>query len=402
MNASRHPQAITQAARDWSNVLRRLAAPTLLLALAAGSLRADPPEPAAQPPIEVRLDAFGRTADGRQVDCYTLTSPGRLRVRVMTLGATLLTVEAPDRDGKLDHVTLYLDTLDDYLRGHPLFGSVVGRYANRIAGAKFTLDGKQHAVEANAGEHHIHGGRNGFQKLVWDAQPIFVGRSAGVELSLTSPDGDAGFPGTLRATVVYRLTTDNELVMDYTATTDKPTVVNLTNHAYWNLAGAGSGDALGHELMLAADHYLPSDAQKIPTGEIRPVEGTPMDFREPKTIGSRIKQVEGENYDHCYVLRKEPGERMWLAARVVEPRSGRVMEVFTTKPGVQLYTARPLGDRLRGGGKPYGPYHGFCLETQHYPDAPNKPNFPSPVLRPGQAYRATTMHRFSTLEQTGR
>jgi aldose 1-epimerase len=271
----------------------------------------------------------------------------------------------------------------------------VGRYANRIAGARFTLDGTEYLLEANAGRHHIHGGRRGFQRRHWDARPVRTEDSAGVELTLTSPDGDAGFPGTLRAKVVYRLTRRNELVMHYEAATDKPTVVNLTNHAYWNLAGAGSGDVLDHVMMIDADRYLPADRQKIPTGEIRSVDGTPMDFREPKTIGSRIDRVEGRNYDHCYVLNKPPGRRMALAARVVEPESGRAMEVRTTQPGMQFYTARGMSDRFGGGGKPYGPYHGFCLETQHYPDAPNRPNFPSTVLRPGETCEQTTVHRFS-------
>jgi aldose 1-epimerase len=313
----------------------------------------------------------------------------------MTYGATPISVKTPDRGGKLANVTLYLDTFDDYLRGHPLFGSVVGRYANRIAGARFTVDGSEVRLTANAGAHHIHGGRNGFHKQVWSASPVRRDGTVGVALSLTSPDGEDGYPGTLQVKVVYELNNDNALKMEYTATTDKPTVVNLTNHAYWNLAGAGSGDVLGHVLTLNADRYLPADEQKIPTGEIRGVQGTAMDFTEPHTIGSRIDQVEGSNYDHCYALNKRPDESLSLAARVVEPVSGRVMEVCTTKPGVQLYTAKGLNDRLRGGGKPYGPYHGFCLETQHFPDSPNRANFPSPVLRPGEVYHHVTIHKFS-------
>jgi aldose 1-epimerase len=333
--------------------------------------------------------------DGRKVELYTLTNRHGMEVQVITYGATLVSVKVPDRAGNVAAVTLYLDTFDEYLRGHPLFGSVVGRYANRIAGAKYTLDGAEVRLTPNAGAHHIHGGRNGFQKLVWDASPAQRDDAVGVALTLTSSDGEEGYPGKLAVRVVYELNNDNALTMDYTATTDKPTVVNLTNHAYWNLAGAGSGDVLAHLLMLNADRYLPADEQKIPTGEIRSVQGTPMDFTQPHPIGSRIEQVEGANYDHCYALNKRPDEPMSLAARVVEPVSGRVMEVFTTKPGVQLYTAKGLSDRFRAAGKPYGPYHGFCLETQHFPDSPNRANFPSPVLRPGEVYHHVTVHKFS-------
>ncbi len=378
-------------------------AATLVLAvlMLGGSCQTAPRQAAGGPAVE--RSVFGRLPDGREVHLYTLTNPGGIRATVMTWGATLTGVHAPDREGNLANVTLYLDTLEDYLKGHPLFGSVVGRYANRIAGAEFTLDGKTVEVEANAGKNHIHGGRRNVSRVLWQARPIRRDASAGVELTHTSPDGHAGFPGTLAVTVRYLVTRQDELIMEYEATTDKPTVVNLTNHAYWNLAGAGSGNVLGHRLMLNADRYLPFGEGKIPTGELAPVEGTPMDFREPTTVGARIKQVEGENYDHCYVLNKKGaprmGHRMGLAARVVEPASGRVMEVRTTQPGVQLYTAKGLGPRLKGGGKPYGPYHGLCLETQHYPDSPNRPAFPSTALRPGETYRETTIHCFRVREE---
>jgi aldose 1-epimerase len=327
----------------------------------------------------------------------------------MTYGATLLTLSAPDRRGKIEPVTLHLDTLADYVKGHPLFGSVVGRYANRIANARFAIDDVEYKLTANADPHHIHGGRgpDAFHEAVWSAEPVRGAAAVGVRLTHVSPDGAAGFPGTVRASVTYTLATgDNRLVMAYEATTDKPTHVNLTNHAYWNLAGAGSGDVLGHVLRVNAKRYLVADEKKIPTGEVREVRGTPMDFTEPKPVGSRIEQVEGQNYDHCYVLDKDgvgagkegldkegPG-RLSLAARVSEPTSGRVMEVYTTQPGVQVYTAKGLTDKFRGGGKPYGPYHGLCLETQHYPDAPNQPTFPSTLLRPGQTLREVTEHRF--------
>ncbi len=356
--------------------IAKLALLVLAAALPARAVRAEDAGP------RVAKQAFGTTADDAKVDLYTLTNGRGLEARVMTLGATLVTVMAPDREGNVVPITLHKESLAEYVQGHPLLGSVVGRYANRIAGARFTLDGKEHEVVRNAGKHHIHGGgrKDGYAWRVWRARPVEEEKAAGVELKLTSPDGQAGFPGRLEVTVTYKLTTDNELVMDYRATTDKPTHVNLTNHAYWNLAGADSkADVLGHVLMLNADRYLATDKDLIPTGEIRNVKDTPMDFAEPKTIGSRMDQIERGYYDDCYVLNKTPGERMSLCAVVEEPQSGRVMEVRTTQPGVQLYT----GNR-----------RGLCLETQHYPDSPNKPDFPSTVLRPGKTYHEVTVHRF--------
>lgn len=345
--------------------------------------------------MSIAKSSFGKLSDGTVIDLYILTNSKGLEVQVMTYGATMLSVKAPDRDRNFQSVTLHLDGFKNYIKGHPLFGSVVGRYANRIKGAKFILDGVEYALTPNARGNHIHGGKNDFQKLVWKAEFIRDKDSVGVRLTHTSPDGHEGYPGNLEATVIYKLTNKNELIMEYIATTDKPTHVNLTNHAYWNLAGAGSGDVLDHVIMLNADKYLPVDAQKIPTGEIRNVKGSVMDFTRPRTIGSRIDRVEGRNYDHCYVLNKEPGKRMSLCARVVEPKSGRVMEVRTTQPGFQFYTARGLKNRFKVGGLPYGPYHGFCLETQHYPDSPNKSGFPSTVLRPDKTYREVTIHKFS-------
>lgn len=362
-----------------------------LVPSAAAPVRAaaGPPAPA------VTKSLFGRLPDGTEVDLYTLTNSHGLEARIMTYGATLTSVKTPDRDGRLANITLYLDTCDDYLRGHPLFGSVVGRYANRIAGAKFAIDGVEYPLTPNAGKVHIHGGRNGFQRQVWQAASVPQAEAAAVAFTLNSPDGEEGYPGTLRVKLVYTLNNDNELQLDYTATTDKATVVNLTNHAYWNLAGAGSGDILGHILTLQADAYLPADEQKVPTGEIRSVRGTVMDFTEPQPIGRRIKDVEGENYDHCYVVRRQPGESLVPAARVVHPQSGRVLEVWTTKPGVQFFTAKFLNGQLSGGGRSYGPYSGFCLETQHFPDSPNRASFPSPILRPHETYHHVTVHKFS-------
>jgi aldose 1-epimerase len=334
---------------------------------------------------EVRQEPFGKTGEGEAVELYILRNASGLEARVMTLGATLVTVRTPDRHGKLDDITLHKDSLAEYLKGHPLLGSVVGRYANRIAGARFVIDGIEYPLERNLGKHHIHGGRRGFSSLVWKADPWADSQAAGVRLSLVSPDGHAGYPGTLRVQVLYKLSNENELVMDYTATTDKPTHVNLTNHAYWNLAGAESQDVMGHLLQLEADHYLPADELLIPTGEIRSVRGTPMDFTQPMTIGSRTDQVPRKHYDDCYVLNKKPNERLSRAALVTEPQSGRTMQVWTTQPGVQLYT----GNR-----------RGLCLETQHFPNAPNEPKFPSTLLRPGETYRQTTIHKFGILTGT--
>lgn len=337
---------------------------------------------------------FGRLPDGSRVTEYTLASPSGLEVKVLDYGATLLSVRVPDRDGRLDNVVLRLDALDDYLRGHPLLGSVVGRYANRISNAKFVLDGKEHRLTPNSGKHHIHGGAAGFHRALFRSEVLPEAEGIGVRLRHMSPDGEDGYPGALDVEVVYKVTAENELRMEYAAKTDRPTHVNLTNHAYWNLAGAGSGDVLGHVLTLNASFYLPTDAETIPTGEIRSVAGTPMDFRTPTPIGARIDAVEGRNYDHPYVAdKKEPGELSFFA-RLADPKTGRTMEVWTTEPGAQLYTARWLSDRLGSGGRRYGPYHGVCIETQHFPDSPNRPHFPSTALRPGETYRQITVHRF--------
>ena len=344
------------------------------------------------PQMQIEQSTAGQMPDGTQVDLYTLINANGLEVKVLTYGAMITSVKVPDRDGNFASVTLYLDPAEDYLGRRTVMGAIVGRYANRIAGAKFTLDGAEHALVPNASGNHIHGGRNGFHTIVWEATPVRDARSVGVKLRHTSPDGHEGYPGTLDVTVTYKLTNDDELKMEYLARTDKPTHVNLTNHAYWNLAGAGSGNVLDQVLMLNADRYLPADEKKIPSGELAGVQGGPMDFTEPHSIGSRIDLVEDANYDHCYVLNKRPGEELSLAARAVDPESGRVMEVYTTQPGVQLFTAARM--KLKSGRVSYGPYGGFCLETQHFPDSPNRPHFPSTVLRPGETYRQVTIHKF--------
>ena len=347
----------------------------------------------AEPELSITCQTIGRKGE-REVRQFTLTNSSGIEAKVLTLGAMLTSVRTPDRDGNLDFVTLFREDPDEYLTKRGVLGTVVGRFANRIAGAKFTLDGKEYELAANSQGNHIHGGRTGFQTQVWDVAAVEErGDSIGVRLSLTSPDGHEGYPGTLKVEVLYRLTEDNEFWMDYTATTDKPTHVNLTNHAYWNLKGRG--DVLDHRLQLNAKRYLPTDDTKIPLGKLALVEGTAMDFRAPKKIGSRIAQVEGENYDHCYVLNKEKEPALPFAARVEEPITGRVMEVFTTQPGVQLYTAR--GMKFSRGNRDFGSHPALCLETQHFPNAPNEPSFPTTELRPGETFRETTMHRFSTV-----
>ena len=343
--------------------------------------------------MSIQREIFGHTQDGTEVELFTLTNRNGLRAKIMTYGATLTSVEVPDRAGRQTNVTLALDSLADYLKGHPCFGSTIGRYANRIALGRFQLDGVEYRLATNNGPNHLHGGIRGFDKVVWKAEPVTQPGLSGVVFSYESADGEEGYPGRLLVRATYALTDDNELRMEYTATCDKPTVVNLTNHAYWNLGGAASGNVLGHRLTLVADNYLPVDGGLIPTGEIKPVKGTPMDFTQPRTIGSRIQQT-GYGYDHCFVLKKDGQRGPTLAARVEEPHSGRVMEVYTTQPGVQLYTANFLDATLRGGGVAFGRHFGLCLETQHYPDSPNRPEFPSTVLRPGEKYEQLTVHKF--------
>ena len=360
---------------------------TLFLSIAlAGTAAAEPPQ--------VRVEPAGTLRDGTPVDQYTLTNSNHVEVRVLTYGATLTAVIVPDRHGHGRNVTLYLDRLEDYEAGHPLFGSIVGRYANRIAGAAFSIDGQRFKITRNMGADHIHGGNNGFHKLAWAARPVQLADRAGVELSHESPDGHEGYPGRLQVRIQYLLTADNSLVMEYWATTDKPTHLNLTNHAYWNLRGAGAGDVLDHRLTIHSDKVVVADAKRFPTGEVRSVADTPLDFRTPHRVGERITQVVDGNYDDCYVLSAESRREPALAARVVDPESGRGMEVLTTQPGVQLYTAKGLGTQLRAADGPYGPYHGLCLDTQHFPDSPNHPAFPTTLLRPGEEFHQVTIHHF--------
>jgi aldose 1-epimerase len=344
--------------------------------------------------MSVEKTSYGKMPDGREVDLYTLTNPDGMRVRLTSYGAITVSVEVPDRSGKLADVTLGYDTLQGWLKNTSYFGATVGRYANRIAKAKFTIDGKTYALAANNGENAIHGGIKGFDKVLWKAEPVRGPDAVGVRFTYRSRDGEEGYPGNLSVTAVYSLTKANELKAELSATTDKPTVVNLAHHSYWNLGGAASGDVLGHLLTLNADKYTLVDAGLIPTGELKAVAGTPMDFTKPAAVGERIAQVEG-GYDHNYVLRGKPGE-LALAARLTDPTSGRTMELWSDQPGVQFYSGNFLDGSVTGkGGIAYKKYAGLCLETQHFPDSPNHPDFPSAVLRPGQTYRHVMIHKFS-------
>jgi aldose 1-epimerase len=344
---------------------------------------------------EVTKMDFGKTTDGDPVTLYTLTN-GKVTAKVMTYGALLTELHVPDRGGKPADVVLGFDNLQGYLAGHPYFGATIGRVANRIAGGKFTLKGKEYTLAKNDGPNTLHGGLKGFDKVAWKAEVVDSPSGVAVRFTYRSPDGEEGFPGNLTASVTYTLTGQNELRLDYTATTDQATPVNLTNHSYFNLAGPGSGPILGHELMLAADQYTPVDDTLIPTGQTAPVKGTPLDFTSPTAIGARIDQLKGEpgGYDHNFVLRG--GGALPLAARAYDPRSGRVLEMFTTEPGVQFYSGNFLDGKLTGkGGIAYKKHQGFCLEAQHFPDSVHHPNFPSVVLEPGKTYTQTTVYKFS-------
>src|SRR5436190_16511431 len=340
----------------------------------------------------IQRSDLGRLPDGRDASLFTLTNAHGLIAKITDFGTIITELHVPDGRGNLADIVLGFDNLEQYLKGHPYFGCTVGRVANRIAKGKFTLDGKNHSLAVNNGPNHLHGGLRGFDKVLWTAVPH---SDVSVRFTYTSSHGEEGYPGKVDVTVVMTLTDANELRLDYTAVTDQPTPVNLTNHSYFNLAGAG--DILSHELMLAADHYTPTDPTLIPTGEIRPVQGTPMDFRSPKPIGSRITELEGEEpgYDSNYVI-NGGGVSLAFAARVHEPRSGRVMDVHTTQPGVQLYTANYLDGSLTGKrGIVYQRHCALCLETQHFPDSVNHSNFPSVILHPGQTFRQSTLHKFS-------
>jgi aldose 1-epimerase len=348
--------------------------------------------------------SFGKTPEGEQVDLYTLTNKNGVEAAITNYGGAVVSLKVPDIHGTLEDVVLGYDSVDGYVADKVYFGAIVGRYANRIAHAQFSLDGKTYTLAKNNGENTLHGGIKGFNKAVWSAKQIPAKDGQALELTYLSKDGEEGFPGNVNVRVVYTLTDSNELKIEYSATTDKKTVVNLTNHAYFNLLGVGlgTGYVLGHVLMIEADKFTPVDASLIPTGELRDVAGTPFDFRKPTKIGERIDSTDeqiklGGGYDHNFVLRRKAGDPVSLAARVVEPASGRILEVWTTEPGVQLYTGNFLDGSVHGkGGVAYAKRSAFCLETQHFPDSPNQPKFSSTELNPGERYHTTTIYKFST------
>jgi aldose 1-epimerase len=347
---------------------------------------------------KMQKQSFGKTEDGQQTDLYILTNKNGVEAAITNYGGTVVSLRVPDRNGKFDDVVLGYDNLDGYAAGKAYIGATVGRYANRIAHATFTLDGATYTLAKNDGDNHLHGG---FNKRVWTAKDVSSGAGPALELTYLSKDGEEGFPGNLSVKVVYTLTDENELKIDYSATTDKDTVLNLTNHAYFNLAGQGNGDILQHQLMIKADRFTPIDATSIPTGELRSVKGTPFDFTNSTAIGARIDQDDqqlkmGKGYDHNWVLNNKTAGSLFFAAQAYDPHSGRVLEVWTTEPGLQLYAGNFL-DGIRGrDGKVYNRRNAFCLETQHFPDSPNHPDFPSTVLKPGQQYQSTTVYKFST------
>ncbi len=350
--------------------------------------------------MNITKQPFGKTAGGTPVDLYTLTNDNNLEAKITNYGGVVVSLVVPDQGGHLDDIVLGLDTLEDYASKSPYFGCITGRYANRIANAKFTLDGVEYTLAQNNGDNHLHGGLKGFDKVVWTAEEIQSNNGVGLKLSYTSPDGEENYPGTLEVIVTYTLTNEDELRIDYQATTDKDTIVNLTNHTYFNLKGAGSGDILDHELMLNADRFTPIDDTLIPTGELRSVAGTPLDFRQMTTIGDRIDEDDEQldfagGYDHNWVL--NTNGTLTLAARVEESTSGRAIDVYTTEPGIQFYSGNFLSEITGKEGKTYRKRDGLCLETQHFPDSPNKPQFPSTVLKPGETYQTTTIYQFSTL-----
>jgi aldose 1-epimerase len=373
----------------------------VFVAALAGACAREESSPVVQQQPNPRLTEglFGTAPDGQPLKLITLRNQAGIEIRVSTYGGTILSLKTPDRAGTSDDIVLGFDTMPPYFDKSPYFGCLIGRYCNRIARGKFTLDGKTYTLATNNGPNHLHGGKVGWDKVVWRSEPFQNTSGVGVKLSYTSKDGEEGYPGAVVADVTYTLTDKNELVVDYHATTDNPTIINLTQHSYFNMAGAKANDILGHELTINADRYTPVDATLIPTGDLAPVEGTPFDFRTPTRIGARINDANeqlkrGLGYDHNYVVKRED-TALALAARVVEPVTGRTMEITTTEPGIQFYSGNFLDGTITGkGGRVYGHRSGFCLETQHYPDSPNHPAFPSTTLRPGEEYRSKTVFTF--------
>ncbi len=347
----------------------------------------------------ITSEPWGKTSDGKHVELFTLENKNGLQAKIASYGGIVVSLKVPDKKGVMGDVVLGFDKLADYETRSPYFGSITGRYANRIAKGKFTLYGKEYQLALNNGPNSLHGGRVGFDKKIWKVKKLYHSSEVGLELTLTSADGEEGYPGNLKCTVTYILTNDDELKIEYSATTDKATVVNLTNHTYFNLAGESSGSVLDHQAMIYSERFTPTDDSLIPTGELRPVKGTPLDFTELHRIGDRIGMkykplIQAIGYDHNFIISDSSG--MKNAAKIVEPKSGRVLEMETTEPAVQFYTGNHM-KKLTGckNGHTYDFRGGFCLEAQHYPDSPNHPEFPSTVLRPGETYKQTTIYKFS-------
>lgn len=353
---------------------------------------------------EIKKEHFGKTSDGQDVDLFSLTNKNGMVVKILNYGGRITQLWVPDKNGKMEDVVLAYEDLKGSMTDKSYLGVIVGRYANRIGNAKFTLDGVEYKLAANDNGNQLHGGLQGFDKVIWNAEPIKNKNSVSLKLSYLSKDGEEGYPGNLSVTVIYTLAESNELQMDYFATTDKRTVINLTNHAYFNLAGAGRGDILDHVMTINAEKFTPVDANLITTGELATVKGTPMDFTTPTSIGARINEkyeqlIKGRGYDHNWVLNKKD-DSLTLAAKVYEPKSGRILEVLTTEPGIQFYSGNFLDGSIIGkNGMVYKHRYGFCLETQHFPDSPNKPQFPSVVLNPGEKYFSKTIYKFSSAKK---
>jgi len=364
----------------------------LAMILIPGRMRAESSEAAKLD--DVQKTSFGKLPDGTEIEQYTLKNTKGAVAKIITYGATLTELWIPDKSGKSADVVLGFDKLDGYLGDHPYFGATIGRYGNRIAKGKFTLDGKEYSLFLNNGPNSLHGGKVGFNRKIWKAEPVKVAHGAAVKFTYGSVDGEEGYPGTLTTQVTYELTDENAVKISYHASTDKPTVANLTNHSYFNLSGAGSGDILKNVLQLDADRYTPVDDTLIPTGELKPVDGTPFDFRKPTAIGARNSQIPGiAGYDHNFVLNGTAG-KLRKIGEVSDPTSGREMEIWTTEPGVQLYVGIGLNGSVKGIGGAYQQFGALCLETQHFPDSPNHPKFPSTVVRPGKDFHSETIYKF--------
>lgn len=349
--------------------------------------------------MTVTKKPYGLMTDGAEVERFIVENDAGMVIEATSYGATLTSCRLPDHAGQVAEVTLGFETLKAYVGDHPFFGATIGRFANRISNARFALDGKEYTLTKNHGAHQLHGGSRGFNRVLWEAEAFGNPEEAGIVFSRRSPNGEEGYPGNLDVRVTFTLTEAGELSFDYEAVTDQPTIVNLTNHSYWNLAGEKSGSVFDHEVQLDCDFFLPTDDESIPTGEVAPVEGTPMDFRTSKKVGRDWEQVRAGadgvfGYDHCFVVR---GEGLRHLGTVVDPATGRAMDIETTQPGVQFYTGNLLENRIGRGQRRLSAHDALCLETQGFPDAPNKPQFPSAVLRPGQTYRHKTVHRFYTV-----